>query len=144
LQNSSAGIGEVIEPPIPEEGPVLDEEMDDEESEAGSRREDDEEEEEEEEEDDDYETSILADPRRATSVQRRWLQVMSEGKDELVARRFDQFVTRCRCIGDSELIGWFKGLINILTASAQMMRYCSGRKYLGGNCEKSYTCMTNT
>ena len=140
LQNSSANIGEVIEPPIPEEDIVLDEEMDDEESEAGSRREDDE----EEDEDDDHETSILADPRRATSVQRRWLQAMSEGKDELVARRFDQFVTRCCCIGDSGLMGRFKGLTNILTASVRTMRYCSGRRYLGGNCEKSYTCMMNT
>jgi len=140
LQNSTASIGEVIEPPIPEEDIVLDEEMDDEESEAGSRREDDD----EDDEDDDHETSILADPRRATSVQRRWMQAMSEGKDELVARRFDQFVTRCCSLGDSGLMGRFEGLINILTAGVRTMRHCSGRKYLGGNCEKSYTCMTNT
>ncbi|KAI0300735.1 hypothetical protein BC826DRAFT_990124 [Russula brevipes] len=35
-------------------------------------------------------------------------------------------------------------LINTLTAGARTMRYCSGRKYRGGNCEKSYTFMTNT
>jgi hypothetical protein len=141
LQNSSASIGEVIEAPIPEEGIEFDEDMEDEEEEAevASRREDD-----EEDDDDDYETSILADPRRATSIQRRWMQVMSEGKDELVARRFDQFVTRCHHICDSGLMEWFKGSTNTLTASVRTMRYCSGRKYLGGNCEKSYTSMTNT
>jgi hypothetical protein len=94
--NGSSSIREVIEPPILEEGLELDEEIDEEEdestdeSEAASRRE----EEEEEAEDDDNETSMLADPRRATAVQRRWLQAMSEGKDELVTRRFDQFVTQ--------------------------------------------------
>jgi hypothetical protein len=98
LQNSSASIGEVIEPPIPEEEIELDEELEDDDSDtdAASRREDDE----EEDEDDDHETSILADPRRATSIQRRWLQAMSDGKDELVQRRFDQFVTRCGYIRD--------------------------------------------
>jgi len=88
LQNNGGSIGEGFEPPIPEEGIEFDEELEDDdvEAEATSHREEDE----EEDEDDDHETSILADPRRATSVQRRWLQAMSEGKDELVARRFDQ------------------------------------------------------
>jgi nitrogen permease regulator 3 len=101
-QHNGAGIREVIEPPILEEGIELDEEIDGEEdeeeeeeesaeeAEAASRRDEDE----EGEEEDDNETSILADPGRATAVQRRWLQAMSEGKDELVTRRFDQFVTR--------------------------------------------------
>ncbi|KAI0303606.1 nitrogen permease regulator of amino acid transport activity 3-domain-containing protein [Multifurca ochricompacta] len=90
-QNSSTSIGEVIEPPILEEGIELDEEIEEEaeavaEAEAASHREHNE----ADDEGDDAETSILADPGRATSVQRRWLQAMSEGKDELVARRFDQ------------------------------------------------------
>ncbi len=103
-QHNGGGIRKVIEPPILEEGIELDEEIDDEgdeeesegesaeesaeEAEAASRRDEDE----EDEEEDDNETSILADPGRATAVQRRWLQAMSEGKDELVTRRFDQFV----------------------------------------------------
>ncbi|KAH9998792.1 nitrogen permease regulator of amino acid transport activity 3-domain-containing protein [Russula compacta] len=91
-EHSGANIGEVIEPPILEEGIELDEEIEDDEAEeaaeaeAARRREDGM----EGDEDDDGETSILADPRRATSLQRRWLQAMSEGKDELVTRRFDQ------------------------------------------------------
>jgi hypothetical protein len=142
LQNSGASMGEVMEPPIPEEGIGFDEELedDDTDTDAASHRESDE----ESDEDDDYETSILADPRRATSVQRRWLHAMSEGKDELVARRFDQFVTRCSCMGDAGLIKWFEGSTNTLTASVRTTRYCFGRKYQGGNCEKSYTFMTNT
>jgi len=90
-QQSSANIGEVIEPPILEEGIDLDEEIEDDEAEVeadverASHRED----EEVEYEDDDNQTSILADPGRATAVQREWLQAMSEGKDELVSRRFD-------------------------------------------------------
>jgi hypothetical protein len=141
LQNNGGSIGEVIEPPIPEEGIEFDEELEDDdvEAEATSHREDDE----EEDEDDDHETSILADPRRATSVQRRWLQAMSEGKDELVARRFDQFVTPCSYAGDSGLIKRPKGSTSTSMASARTTRYCSGRKYLGGNCEKSYTFMMN-
>ncbi|KAH9957403.1 nitrogen permease regulator of amino acid transport activity 3-domain-containing protein [Russula dissimulans] len=87
-------IGEVVEPPILEEGIELDEEIEDEEAaaaaaaaeaEAASRSGD-----EEGSDDDNNETSILADPGRATLVQRQWLQAMSEGKDETVARRFDQ------------------------------------------------------
>jgi len=84
-------IGEVVEPPILEEGIELDEEIEDEEAaaaaeaEAASRSGD-----EEGSEDDNNETSILADPGRATLVQREWLQAMSEGMDETVARRFDQ------------------------------------------------------
>jgi len=98
-QHNRTGVRELIEPPILEEGIELDEEIDgdddddddDDESsaesaEVASCRE----EEEEEEEDGDNETSILADPGRATAVQRRWLQAISEGKDELVTRRFDQ------------------------------------------------------
>jgi len=81
--------GEVVEPPILEEGIELDEEIEDEEAEAeaeaASRSGD-----EEGNEDDNNETSILADPGRATFVQRQWLQGMSEGKDEMVVRRFDQ------------------------------------------------------
>ena len=107
-QHNGASVREVIEPPILEEGIDLDEEIDDEEgegeeeevssdeSEAASRRE----EEDEEDEDDDNETSILADPGRATAAQRRWLQAMSEGKDELVTRRFDQFVAQHVCVSD--------------------------------------------
>jgi hypothetical protein len=145
-QQSSASIGEVIEPPILEEGIELDEEIEDDEAEVAadveraSHRED----EEVEYEDDDNQTSILADPGRATAVQREWLQAMSEGKDELVSRRFDQFVTPRSCTGDLGLTERFIGLINTLTAGARTMRYCSGRKYLGGNCEKSYTFMMNT
>ena len=145
-QNSSASIREVIEPPILEEGIELDEEIDDEEAqsveeaEAASRRE----EEDDEEEEDDNETSMLADPGRATAVQRRWLQAMSEGKDELVARRFDQFVTHRANIGDGGLMERITGSINTSMASVRTMRYCSGRKYLGDSCEKSYTFMMNT
>jgi len=88
----------ISEPPILEEGIQLDEEMEEEEEEevapaevqAVRRMEDCDE---MEEECEDTETSILADPGRATYVQRRWLQAMSEGKDEQVTKRFDQFVT---------------------------------------------------
>ena len=144
-QHNGSSIREVTEPPILEEGLELDEEIDDEDSEsadeasAASRRE----EEEEEAEDDDNETSMLADPGRATAAQRRWLQAMSEGKDELVTRRFDQFVTQHVYIGDLGLMGWFAGLINTSMASAQMMRFCFGRKYRGDSCVKSYTYMMN-
>ena len=103
-QHNGANIGEVIEPPILEEGIQLDEEMEEEEEEEEEevvpaeaevvhRMEDN------DEMEDDYEgteTSILADPGRATSVQRRWLQAMSEGKDEQVTKRFDQYVTASR------------------------------------------------
>jgi nitrogen permease regulator 3-like protein len=149
-QHNGSSVREVIEPPILEEGIELDEEIDEEiddeeeesadEAEAASRRE----EEEEEAEDDDNETSMLADPGRATAVQRRWLQAMSEGKDELVTRRFDQFVTHHVYIGDLGLMERSTGLINTSMASARMMRYCFGRKYLGDSCVKSYTYMMNT
>ena len=143
LQNSGASMGEVMEPPIPEEGIGFDEELedDDTDTDAASHRESDE----ESDEDDDYETSILADPRRATSVQRRWLHAMSEGKDELVTRRFDQFVTQhVHIIGYLGLMEWFTGLINTSMASARTMRYYFGRRYLGDSCVKSYTYMMNT
>jgi hypothetical protein len=147
-QHNGSSVREAIEPPILEEGIELDEEIDGEEegeesadeAEAASCRE----EEVEEEEDDDSETSILADPGRATAVQRRWLQAMSEGKDELVTRRFDQFVTQHVYIGDLGLMEWFTGSINTSMASARMMRYCFGRKYLGDSCVKSYTYTMNT
>jgi hypothetical protein len=147
-QHNGSSVRDVIEPPILEEGIELDEEIDGkeeeeesaDESEAASRRE----EEEEEEEEDDSETSILADPGRATAAQRRWLQAMSEGKDELVTRRFDQFVTRHDYTGDLGLMERLTGLINTSMASARMMRYCFGRKYLGDSCVKSYTYMMNT
>lgn len=147
-QHNGSSVRDVIEPPILEEGIELDEEIDGkeeeeestDESEAASRRE----EEEEEEEEDDNETSILADPGRATAAQRRWLQAMSEGKDELVTRRFDQFVTPHVHTGDSRLMERFTGLINTSMASARMMRYCFERKYLGDNCVKSYTYTMNT
>jgi hypothetical protein len=146
-QHNGSSIREVIEPPILEEGIELDEEIDEDEGEessdeveAASRGE----EEDEEEEDSDNETSILADPGRATAAQRRWLQAMSEGKDELVTRRFDKFVTQHVYRGDLGLMVWFTGLINTSMASALMMRYCFGRKYLGDSCVKSYTYMMNT
>ena len=147
-QHSGASIREVIEPPILEEGLELDEEIEEideeaqsvEEADAASRREEDD----DEEEGDDNETSILSDPGRATAVQRRWLQAMSDGKDELVTRRFDQFVAHRLNIGDRVLIERFTGSINTLMASAQTMRYYSGRKYPEDSCEKSYTFMMNT
>ena len=150
-QHSGASIGDVIEPPILEEGIELDEEIEDEEAEeaaeaeAARRRGDEMEgDEDDDDDDDDDETSILADPRRATSLQRRWLQVMSEGKDELVTRRFDQCVIRCSYMEDLALMEWPTGSISTLMESVQTMRYCSGQKYLGGSCGKSYTFMTNT
>ena len=129
-QHNGASIREAIEPPILEEGIELDEEIDGEEEESADEAEvaSPSQEEEEEEEGDDNETSILADPGRATAVQRRWLQAMSEGKDELVTRRFDQFVTRHVYCGDLGLIEWFTGLINTSMASARMMSYCFERK----------------
>jgi hypothetical protein len=145
-QHNGSSVRDVIEPPILEEGIELDEEIDEEEeesadeAEAASHRD----EEEEDEEDDDIETSMLADPGRATAAQRRWLQAMSEGKDELVTRRFDQFVTLHVYVGDLGLMERFLGSINISMASVQMMRYCFGRKYLGDSCVKSYTYMMNT
>ncbi|KAJ7494626.1 nitrogen permease regulator of amino acid transport activity 3-domain-containing protein [Mycena galericulata] len=36
------------------------------------------------------EASMINDPGRATPLQRRWLSAMSEGKDPLIARRFEQ------------------------------------------------------
>jgi nitrogen permease regulator 3-like protein len=107
LQHRDVGMGETMEPPILDEGIEFDEEMEKEEAEAeaeaASRREGNE----MEDDDDDNETSILMDPGRATSLQRRWLQGMSEGKDELVARRFDQYVARCiwiRGLGLMEIV----------------------------------------
>jgi hypothetical protein len=111
-QHNGTSIREVIEPPILEEGIELDEEIDEDEEEssdgveAASRGEE-EEQEEQEEQVDDNETSILADPGRATAAQRRWLQAMSEGKDELVTRRFDQFVTQHVYTGD-----WTDGVVH--------------------------------
>lgn len=147
-QHSGANIGEVIEPPILEEGIQLDEEMEAEEAEdvpaeaeAAHRMEDNDEMEEDSE---DRETSILADPGRATSAQRRWLQAMSEGKDENVARRFDQFVARYSRIESFGLTNSCVVSTNTLMGSARMMRSCSRLKYLGGNCERYYTFMRNT
>jgi nitrogen permease regulator 3-like protein len=149
-QHNGSSVREVIEPPILEEGIELDEEIDEEEEKEEEESSDEvgvaslREEEEEEEEDDDNETSILADPGRATAAQRRWLQAMSEGKDELVTRRFDQFVIQHGYTGDLGLMVWFTELINTSMASARMMRYCFVRKYLGDSCVKFYTCMMNT
>ena len=145
-QHNGANIGEVIEPPILEEGITLDEEIEEEaedapaEVEAARRMEDNDEMEEDSE---DTETSILADPGRATSVQRRWLQAMSEGKDEHVTRRFDQFVARYSHIDGFGLTNSSVGSTNTLTAIARTMRFCSRLKYLGGNCERYYMFMTN-
>jgi len=148
-QHNGGSIREAIEPPILEEGIELDEEIEEEEeeeeesadeAEAASRGE----EEDEEEEEDDNETSVLGDPGRATAGQRRWVQAMSEGKDELVTRRFDQFVTQHVFIGDLGLMERFTGLINTSMASVRMKRYYFGRKYLGDSCVKSYTYTTNT
>ena len=44
-------------------------------------------------EDDHRSSSIISDPARATSMQRRWLSAMSEGKDFYVAKQFEQWVT---------------------------------------------------
>ncbi len=148
LQHNGTNIGEVIEPPILEEGIQLDEEIEEEEveaapeeAEAAHRMEDNDE---MEEDCEDTETSILADPGRATSVQRRWLQAMSEGKDEHVTRRFDQYVARHSRIDSIGLTNSCVESTNTLTASARTTRSCSRLKYLGGNCEKYYTFMTNT
>jgi hypothetical protein len=145
-QHSGVSVRDVIEPPILEEGIELDEEIEDEEVESAEEAEgvSGREEDEEGEEDDDHETTILADPGRATAVQRRWLQAMSEGKDEPVARRFDQFVTHRFDIGDMRLMELFTGLTSTSMASARTKRYCSGQKYQGDNCERSYTFMMNT
>jgi nitrogen permease regulator 3-like protein len=151
---SQPSVNEAIDPPILDEGIELDEEMEKEEegeeegeeeeavaeAETASRRDDDE----MDDEDDDNETSILADPGRATSLQRRWLQAMSEGKDELVVRRFDQYVDRHSFMDDLELMGMIAESTNTLMASVRTMRCCFGPKYLGGNCGRSYTCMMNT
>ena len=146
-QHNGSSIREVIEPPILEEGIELDEEINDEEeesadeSEAASRRE----EEEEEAEDDDNETSMLAGilgaqpPRNAGGY-----RPCRRERDELVTRRFDQFVTHYVHIGDLGLMERFSGSINTSMASARMMRYYFGRKYLGDSCVKSYTFMMNT
>lgn len=151
-QNNVANMGEVIGPPILEEGIQLDEEMEDEmededeeevapaEAEAAHRTEDSDETEEDYE---DTDTSILADPGRATSVQRRWLQAMSEGKDEQVMRRFDQYVTNSR-IDSFGLTGSYVGSTNTLMANARTTRFSSRPKFLGGNCDRYYTFMTNT
>jgi hypothetical protein len=151
-QSNVANMGEVIGPPILEEGIQLDEEMEEEEeeeeeeevapaeAEAAGRMEDSDETEEDYE---DTETSILADPGRATSVQRRWLQAMSEGKDEQVTKRFDQYVT-VSCVDSFGLTNRYVGSTNTLTVNARMKRSCSRPKYLGGNCERYYMFMTNT
>ena len=149
-QHNGTNIGEVIEPPIMEEGIHLDEEMEDEEEEeaevapaeamAAGRMEDNDE---TEEDCEDTETSILADPGRATSVQRRWLQAMSEGKDEQVTKRFDQYVS-ASCIDGFGLTKSCLGSTNTLTVSARTRKSCSRPRYLEGNCEGYYTFMMNT
>ncbi|KAJ7127112.1 nitrogen permease regulator of amino acid transport activity 3-domain-containing protein [Mycena epipterygia] len=40
--------------------------------------------------DDENEASMINDPGRATTLQRRWLSAMSDGKDPHIARRFEQ------------------------------------------------------
>jgi hypothetical protein len=80
-----------VEPPILDEGIDFDEEIE-KEAEAAEAEAEAEEASPGEEEDDDNGTSILTDPGRATPLQRQWLQAMLEGKDELVGRRFDQYV----------------------------------------------------
>lgn len=36
--------------------------------------------------------SVINDPGKATPMQRRWLSAMSDGKDLVIAKRFEQFV----------------------------------------------------
>jgi nitrogen permease regulator 3-like protein len=121
LQRRGAGMGEVMEPPILDEGIELDEEIEKEEAEAVAEAEAEaascRDENEMEDDDDDNETSILMDPGRATSLQRRWLQAMSEGKDEFVARRFDRYVARC---------SWMHGLWLINTVH-RINQYFDGK-----------------
>jgi nitrogen permease regulator 3-like protein len=87
----------IVGPPILDEDIDLNEiekeaEAEAEEAEAGAEAASPRGDDEMDDEDDDNGTSTLTDPGRATPLQRRWLQAMSEGKDELVARRFDQYV----------------------------------------------------
>lgn len=97
-------LADLTEPPIAEETGDLeldnedeDEEVDVEESEPG-RGEDFDLEigeiefETKEGEKDDSVSSIIVDPGRATYKERQWLEAMLEGKDSVVARRFQQYV----------------------------------------------------
>jgi nitrogen permease regulator 3-like protein len=42
---------------------------------------------------DDDRSTIIKDPGQATPLERRWLSVMSDGKDPLLVARFDQCVS---------------------------------------------------
>lgn len=44
-------------------------------------------------EDEDLTTSLIPDPSRATSLERRWMEAMAVDKDSSVARRFKKFDT---------------------------------------------------
>jgi hypothetical protein len=96
-------IVDVIEPPILEEGLDFDEELDEKIAEAvrrgdtpdrGSRDNDEE----------DSQPSIIPDPARADIVQRQWLQMMSEGKEDAIVRRFDQYVLRPCVVDNSDRV----------------------------------------
>ncbi|KAI0322142.1 nitrogen permease regulator of amino acid transport activity 3-domain-containing protein [Amylostereum chailletii] len=88
LRNRSRrGSSSRVEPPILEEGIELDEELEQQMAEVAAVGVD-------EEglgaEDDDDVSTIIPDPARATFKEKQWLQMMSEGKEDSVARRFDQ------------------------------------------------------
>lgn len=94
-------LADLTEPPIAEESGDLELDDDDaeiEESEGGRGEEDFDLEqgelefESKEGEREDRVSSIVIDPGRATYKERQWLEAMSEGKDPVIARRFQQYV----------------------------------------------------
>lgn len=73
-----------------EEGKDDGDENENDEEEDGDDEEDDEDEDEWDNIEDNLWPSIIDDPGRATPLQRRWLLMMSNGKDSNIVRRFEQ------------------------------------------------------
>ncbi|EIN09994.1 hypothetical protein PUNSTDRAFT_120231 [Punctularia strigosozonata HHB-11173 SS5] len=81
---SSVGSAKRIRPIVPLDTSALDDEDEDQVDSEG-----DDDDQEDEFNIDDIEPSVISDPRKATSLQRRWLSAMSDGKNHIIARRFE-------------------------------------------------------
>ena len=81
-------------------------------------------------------STIIDEPGRATALQRKWMDVMSEGKDPVVRQRFEQCVRPKLffCLYWPYLLPIANPeSINSLMASVQMTRFCTERKFLESN-----------
>jgi nitrogen permease regulator 3-like protein len=139
---SSVGSAGRVRPLALLDAEALEDEEDEDEWERGE--EDDDDVGEEESNLDDVEPSVIADPRKATSMQRRWLSAMSDGKDPGIARRFEEWVVSIWHHGTLMETLLVAGSTAISTVSGRTMRYFIEPRCRGSSCAKCSITTMNT